>query len=237
MEFARSTIFFTGGASGMGCATVEAAVAAGVRATICDLESSDGDALAMQPGPRAIAPADIMDSERVWVAIDQGLGHFGRIDNCINAAGAAMDGGFLGDASLPYPIENFRRVIELNLVATFDVCRQIASAIARQWPDANGCRGLIPIAALDGTAGQIAYVAAKARVMGITLSLARAPSNGGIRAMCLCSGRFRHSHDGRRERGATTAIGAMADISSSIGGGARICRTGPVDRGCSVSER
>ncbi len=183
-----------GGASGLGEATTRALVEAGANVIILDLNSERGQILAAELGPRArFAPGSVIDEAAVQTAIDLARTEFGGLRATVNCAGIATPGRVLGRSG-PLPLAEFRKVVEVNLIGTFNVLRLAAATMQGNEPDENGQRGVIvntaSIAAYDGQIGQAAYAASKGGVVGLTLSAARDLAQWGIRVVTIAPGLF-----------------------------------------------
>ena len=184
----------TGGASGLGLATVQKILAGGGKAAILDRPNSEGAERAKELGKSAIfAPADVTKEDAVNMALDQAVVAFGGINACINCAGIGTAMKIAGKAG-PMPLDMFRLTIEVNLVGTFNVSRLAATQMLKNEPNAEGERGVIvntaSVAAFDGQIGQVAYTASKAGVVGMTLVIARDLSRDGIRCNTIAPGTF-----------------------------------------------
>jgi NAD(P)-dependent dehydrogenase (short-subunit alcohol dehydrogenase family) len=182
----------TGGASGLGRATAEALLADGARVVLLDLPDSDGAAVAEKLGERAaFVPGDVTDEADVAAAVTRAA-EIGVLRVAVNCAGVATPGRVLGSAG-PLPLAAFRRVVETNLIGSFNVTRLAAERISAAEPVA-GERGVIvntaSVAAFDGQIGQAAYAASKAGVAGLTLPLARDLAGRLIRVMAIAPGIF-----------------------------------------------
>ncbi len=182
----------TGGASGLGHATAARLVAAGASVTLVDLPGSPGDDAAKALGERAVfAPADVRDEGQVAAALDMAQ-ELGDLRIVVNCAGVATPGRLLGRQG-PLPLEEFRRVIDINLVGTFNVMRLAAERISAYEPVGEE-RGVIvctaSVAAYDGQIGQAAYAASKGGVVGLTITAARDLSSRQIRVMSIAPGIF-----------------------------------------------
>ncbi len=183
-------VLVTGGASGLGLATVRALTAGGVRAVIVDLPSSPGADVAAElgDGVRFVA-ADVRDEDQVQAAVDTATG-MGVLRVAVNCAGVATPGRVIGKRGL-LPLEAFRTVVEINLVGTFNVLRLAAQAMLANDP-ADGDRGLVvmtaSVAAYDGQVGQAAYAASKGGVVALTLTAARDLAQRAIRVMTIAPG-------------------------------------------------
>jgi len=183
-------VLVTGGASGLGLATVRTLTGTGVRAVILDLPSSPGVRVAAElgDGVRFVA-ADVRDEGQVQAAVDAATG-MGVLRVAVNCAGVATPGRVIGKRGL-LPLEAFRTVVEVNLVGTFNVLRLAASAMLANEP-VDGDRGLIvmtaSVAAYDGQIGQAAYAASKGGVVSLTLTAARDLAQQAIRVMTIAPG-------------------------------------------------
>jgi NAD(P)-dependent dehydrogenase (short-subunit alcohol dehydrogenase family) len=194
MRLDGRTVLVTGGASGLGGATVDAIVAAGGRAVIADVNDSAGRARAGQLGDAVrFVKADVTNEADIQRAVDAALGELGGLHGLVNAAGVAVAERVLPKDGVQ-PLAHFRRVIEINLVGTFNAIRLGAAAMARNEPNAAGERGVIvntaSVSAFDGQIGQAAYSASKGGVVGMTLPIAREFARLGIRVMTIAPGTF-----------------------------------------------
>jgi len=194
MKLAETVAVVTGGASGLGLATVEAIVESGGCAAIIDLPDSNGADVAARLGERAIfTPADVTSEEDVTRALDQTIAAFGKVNVCINCAGIGTALKTTGKGG-PFPLSVFARTIQINLVGTFNVLRLAATRMLSNQPTEEGERGVIvntaSVAAFDGQIGQVAYSASKGGVVGMTLPIARDLSRDGIRCCTIAPGTF-----------------------------------------------
>ena len=193
MDVTGRTILISGGSSGLGAACVRRFVGKGANVVIADL-SEAGKTLAESLGPQAaFAPTDVTSETDVRRAITLAEKQFGGLHGAITCAGilqAERVVGRDGAASL----EAFQRVINVNLVGTFNVVRLAAEAIAKQPPGLDGERGVIvmtsSVAAEEGQIGQAAYSASKGGVASMTLPLARDLARFGIRVVSIAPGVF-----------------------------------------------
>ena len=188
------TVLVTGGASGLGGATVDMIVAAGGRAVVLDLDAVRGAARAAGHGDRArFVGADVTSEPEVAAAIAAARQAFGEIHGLVNAAGIPMAARVLSREG-PHSLQDFARVVQVNLVGTFNVTRLAAEVMAGNDPGPDGERGVIvntaSVAAFDGQIGQAAYSASKAGVAGMTLPIARELARHGIRVMAVAPGIF-----------------------------------------------
>jgi 3-hydroxyacyl-CoA dehydrogenase/3-hydroxy-2-methylbutyryl-CoA dehydrogenase len=194
MQIASSVGLVTGGASGLGEATVRMLVEAGSKAVILDRAGSAGEDLSRQLGAAAaFAPADVTSEEEVAAAVGLALQRFGAIHVVVNCAGVGAAMRTLTKAG-PMPLAIFKKVVDINLIGTFNVIRLAAAELAKNKPNADGERGVIvntaSAAAFDGQIGQAAYSASKGGVVGMTLPIARDLASLGVRCVTIAPGTF-----------------------------------------------
>jgi NAD(P)-dependent dehydrogenase (short-subunit alcohol dehydrogenase family) len=176
MKLEGKTAIVTGGASGLGRATVDALLDGGARVVIADLASSAGEAVAKELGDRTrFAATDVTNEEEVAAAVETAVAEFGALHVAVNCAGVAWAQRTV-DKNGPHPLNLFAKVIQVNLIGTFNVVRIAAAQMTKQEP-VDGERGVIvntaSIAAFDGQIGQVAYAASKGGVVAMTLPVAR----------------------------------------------------------------
>ena len=197
LELTGASAIVTGGASGLGEASVRALAAKGAKVVILDLDRQQekGDALAKEVGG-VFAAADVTDAEQVIAAVDAAK-ELGPLRALVNSAGvgwATRTIGRDGSYESAHDLEMFRRVIDINLIGTFNVTRLAASAMSVTDPDDDGARGAIvntaSVAAMEGQVGQVAYAASKAGIVGMTLVIARDLAPAGIRCNTIIPGFF-----------------------------------------------
>ena len=184
----------TGGASGLGGATVKALHDAGASVVIVDLSSSDGEVVAKDLGDRALfAAADVTNEDDVKAAVQAAVDGFGGLHIVVNCAGVGFPGRVLARDGDPTDLERFEFVVKVNLIGTFNVIRLAAAQIAKEDPDGEE-RGVIvntaSIAAFDGQIGQAAYAASKGGIVGMTLPIARDLASKQIRCVSIAPGTF-----------------------------------------------
>ncbi|MCB1291346.1 3-hydroxyacyl-CoA dehydrogenase [Mycolicibacterium sp.] len=192
MEIKDAVAVVTGGASGLGFATAKALLDEGAKVVILDLPSSRGEEVAAELGERArFAAADVTDEEAVGVAFDLAE-TMGPVRIVVNCAGTGDAIRVLGKGGV-YPLNKFARIVNINLVGTFNVLRLGAERMARAESIA-GERGVIintaSVAAFDGQIGQAAYSASKGGVVGMTLPIARDLADKQIRVVTIAPGLF-----------------------------------------------
>lgn len=191
MKLDGASALITGGASGLGNATATRLAAAGVSVVIVDLPSSAGEDAAARLGANArFVAADVADENAVQAAVDAAVA-LAPLRVVVNCAGVATPGKVLGRDGI-LPLADFSRVIQINLLGTFNVVRLAAAAMSQSEPDADGERGVIintaSVAAFDGQIGQPAYAASKGAVHAMTLPLAREFARYGIRVNTIAPG-------------------------------------------------
>jgi NAD(P)-dependent dehydrogenase (short-subunit alcohol dehydrogenase family) len=193
MRIDSSTVaLVTGGGSGLGAATAARLHAEGAAVVLLDLPSSDGAAVAEDLGDMTrFVAADVRDEDQVSAAVvvAQELGDLRIVVNC---AGVATPGRIVGKRGT-LALEDFRSVVEINLVGTFNVLRLAATAMLGNEP-VDGDRGVVvltaSVAAYDGQIGQAAYAASKGGVVGLTLTAARDLADKAIRVVTIAPGTF-----------------------------------------------
>jgi 3-hydroxyacyl-CoA dehydrogenase / 3-hydroxy-2-methylbutyryl-CoA dehydrogenase len=184
----------TGGASGLGEATVRTIIEGGGRAVIVDRPNSNGEAVAKGFGDHALfAPADVTSEAEVNAALDAAVGRFGSINAVVNCAGIGTANRTVTKAG-PFPLDLFEITIKVNLIGTFNVIRLAAQRMSTNERNDEGERGVVvntaSVAAFDGQVGQAAYSASKGGVVGMTLPIARDLSRNGIRVCTIAPGIF-----------------------------------------------
>jgi len=187
----------TGGASGLGRATVENFVRQGVKVVVCDLPTSQGSKLAADLGPTnaVFNPTDVTSAEDLQRAFLLAKERFGRLNVLVNCAGIGVAfRTYNMNKKFSHKLEDFQRVINVNLVGTFNAIRLACESFAENQPNDFGQRGVIvntaSIAAYDGQIGQAAYAASKGGIVSMTLPIARDLSNMGVRVCTIAPGLF-----------------------------------------------
>ena len=183
-------VLVTGGASGLGAATARSLASTGAQVVILDLPSASGLEVVAEVGDGAVfAPADVRDEEQVQAAVDTAAA-LGPLRAAVNCAGVATPGRIISKRGV-LPLADFRRVVEINLIGTFNVLRLAAAAMAGNEPS-DGDRGVVvmtaSVAAFDGQIGQAAYAASKGGIAALTLSAARDLADKAIRVMTIAPG-------------------------------------------------
>ena len=221
MQLESVSALVTGGASGLGEATVRRLVAAGVRVCIVDRDASRGNALATELGEAtAFCQADVTDPAQVQAAVDRAAA-LGSLRIAVSCAGIAFAGRTLAKDGTAHDLEVFRKIITVNLLGTFNVLRLAAATMAKNSPDGDGGRGLIvntaSVAAFDGQIGQIAYAASKGGVAAMTLPAARDLSAIGIRVVTIAPGTFKTPMMAMLPEAAQQALAAQIPFPRRLG--------------------
>ena len=188
MQISDTSAIVTGGASGLGGATAAALAAAGARVFAIDLASS------IEKAPKVdritYVEADVTEPEQVQAAVDAAAGE-GPLRTVVNCAGIGPSARILSKKG-PHDLRLFKKVVEVNLIGTFNVITLAAQAIAKTEADEHGQRGVVintaSIAAFDGQIGQVAYAASKGGVVGLGLPAARDLASSGIRVVTIAPG-------------------------------------------------
>jgi NAD(P)-dependent dehydrogenase (short-subunit alcohol dehydrogenase family) len=193
VEIAGKSFLVTGGSSGLGAACVRELHGAGGRVVILDI-GEHGANLASELGEGArFCKTDVTDEAQVTAAIATAVGAFGGVNGVINCAGIATAERAVGKEG-PQPLEHFTKVINVNLVGTFNVIRLAVAQMMKQPAQPHEDRGVVvctaSVAAFDGQIGQVAYAASKGGVVGLTLPLAREFAQSQIRVCSIAPGIF-----------------------------------------------
>jgi NAD(P)-dependent dehydrogenase (short-subunit alcohol dehydrogenase family) len=221
MQIKNSTFIVTGGSSGLGAATVEMIAAAGGNAIIADVNKAQGEALAARLGTQArYVECDVTREDHGKAAVAAALKDFGGLHGLVNCAGIAIGEKTVGKEG-PHPLEKFARVININLIGSFNMIRLAADAMSKQQANASGERGVIintaSVAAFDGQIGQAAYSASKGGIVGMTLPIARDLARSGIRVMTIAPGIFETPMLLGMPQEVQEALGKMVPFPSRLG--------------------
>lgn len=192
MDVNGSAAIISGGASGLGEATARELARAGATVVVADLNEERGKAVADEIGG-VFAKTDVSDDEQVQAAVDAAVATGKPLRVIINSAGIGWAERTVNRDGAPHNPASYRKVIEVNLIGTFNLMRIGAAAIARTEPaDADGQRGVIintaSVAALEGQVGQLAYSASKGGIVGMTIPAARDLAAIGVRVNTICPG-------------------------------------------------
>jgi NAD(P)-dependent dehydrogenase (short-subunit alcohol dehydrogenase family) len=194
MQIAGSTFLVSGGSSGLGAACVRMLANAGGNVVIADVNDAAGESLAKELGSNVrFAQTEVTEDKKVQAAVALACQTFGGLHGSVQCAGVVLAERVLCKTG-PHPLEHFNRVLQINLVGTFNVLRLAAEAMCKNNPGKNGERGVIintaSVAAFDGQIGQAAYAASKGGIASMTLPLARELAKQGIRVLAIAPGIF-----------------------------------------------
>ncbi|AMO99206.1 short chain dehydrogenase family protein [Collimonas arenae] len=192
MQIENNVFLISGGGSGLGAATAAMLVAAGGKVVIADVNKEAGAALATQLGANArFVATDVCNEASATEAVNTAVTVFGGLHGLINCAGVAPAKRIVGKEG-PHGLEDFTRVVQINLIGTFNMMRLAADAMSKGEPNADGERGVVintaSVAAFDGQIGQAAYASSKGGVVALTLPAARELARHGIRVMTIAPG-------------------------------------------------
>lgn len=194
MDIENSRAIVTGGASGLGAAVVQRLLSGGARVLAADIQEKALRSWTDEFGDRiVIQRTDVASEHEAAAAVERAADEFGGLDILVNCAGVAIAEKVVGKEG-PHSLDRFRRVIEVNLVGTFNMLRLAAALMQENEPGAEGERGVIvntaSVAAYEGQMGQAAYAASKAGIVGLTLPAARDLARNGIRVCAVAPGIF-----------------------------------------------
>jgi NAD(P)-dependent dehydrogenase (short-subunit alcohol dehydrogenase family) len=195
MEINNGVAVVSGGASGLGEATVRYLLARGARAAILDFARDRGEKIAAELGQDVLfCQTDVTDGDSVQAAIAKTMETFGAVHFAVNCAGVAPGAKVLGKEGQPMDIVKFNQAVQINLIGTMNVIRLAAAQMNKNQPNPDGEKGVVintaSIAAFEGQFGQAAYAASKAAVAGMTLPIAREFADYGIRIVTIAPGLF-----------------------------------------------
>ena len=192
MELDGVSAVVTGGASGLGEATARALAAHGAKVALLDVQQEKAAAVASKIGGQAFA-CDVTDAASAEAALDAARAAHGPVGVAVNCAGVAPAKKIVGRDG-PMPLEEFRLVVEINLIGSFNIMRLAAAQMIERAPNPDGERGVIistaSVAAYEGQIGQAAYAASKGGIVGLTLPAARELASSGVRVLGIAPGLF-----------------------------------------------
>jgi NAD(P)-dependent dehydrogenase (short-subunit alcohol dehydrogenase family) len=194
MNIKGKSALVTGGASGLGGATVRMLVAQGAKVLIADINETTGQKMAQELGSAVtFVKTDVTNTEQVKAAVSAAAQKHGGLHILVSAAGIGVAEKVLGKDGI-HDLGRYLRVLQVNLIGTFDMVRHAAALMSKNQPDEDGGRGAIvmtaSVAAFDGQIGQTAYSASKGGIVGMTLPLARELAREGIRVVTIAPGIF-----------------------------------------------
>lgn len=192
MQIKDKVFLVTGAGSGLGAATARTLAEAGAKVVLADLNREAGEKLAVELGNAAIfVETDVANEASATNAVQMAVSSFGGLHGLVNCAGIAPAEKVVGKEG-PHRLDSFARVVNINLVGTFNMIRLAADAMIKGEPDAGGERGLIvntaSVAAYEGQLGQAAYAASKGGIVALTLPVARELARSGIRCVTIAPG-------------------------------------------------
>lgn len=219
MKLNGQSAIVTGGASGLGAATAEALHAAGVKVALWDMNAEKGEALAKKLGG-VFCNVNVTDEASVKAGLEKAIAANGAPRILVNCAGIATAEKTIGKNGA-HKLDNFRRVIEINLIGTFNCIRLVSEAMEKLDTLEDGARGVIistaSVAAFDGQIGQAAYTASKAGVAGMTLPIARDLMAVGIRVNTIAPGIFWTPMMAGMDQKVQDALAAMVPFPKRLG--------------------
>lgn len=194
MDFTTCHAVVTGGASGLGAATVAHIVTAGGKVTVLDRDAERGHTTAAKFGDNArFCQLDVTEEQGMVNAITGSIEAYGPLTLAVACAGIGTPGRILSRKG-PLPLETYKTVVNVNLIGTFNTMKAAADAMQSNEPDADGSRGVMvctsSVAAYEGQVGQAAYASSKGGIVGLTISAARDLAQFGIRVMTIAPGLF-----------------------------------------------
>jgi NAD(P)-dependent dehydrogenase (short-subunit alcohol dehydrogenase family) len=221
MRIADHTFLVTGGGSGLGAACARRFVAGGGRVVIADVQKAAGEGLASELGAKArFVETDVTNRASAERCVETAVREFGGLHGLVNCAGIALAERTVGKEG-PHRLESFARVINVNLVGTFNMIAVAAAQMAKGEAAPSGERGVIvntaSVAAFDGQIGQAAYSASKGGVVGLTLPVARDLARSGIRVMTIAPGIFDTAMLGQLSEEVRKSLGQQIPFPSRLG--------------------
>ncbi|MFA6239080.1 MAG: 3-hydroxyacyl-CoA dehydrogenase [Bacteriovorax sp.] len=195
MELKNKTIIVTGGASGLGEASVRRLVGAGANVVIADLNEGNGKKIENELNKKALfITTNICDEGNAQSAIDFAISSFGNLDGLVNCAGVGTPEKIIDKEGNPHRLNSFSKIIEINLIGTFNMIRLVSNTMIKKESTLAGSRGVIintaSVAAFDGQIGQAAYSASKGAIVSMALPIARELGSHRIRVMTIAPGIF-----------------------------------------------
>ena len=219
MKLAGTSAIITGGASGLGAATAEALHADGVKVALWDLNAEKGEALAEKLGG-IFCETNVADEASVAASLEKSVAANGTPSILVNCAGIAIGEKTVGKNG-PHRLESFKKVLDVNLVGSFNCIRLVSAEMEKNEPQEDGERGVIintaSVAAFEGQIGQAAYGASKAGVAGMTLPVARDLMNIGVRVNTIAPGIFWTPMMAGMDQKVQDALAAMVPFPKRLG--------------------
>lgn len=223
MNLSEVRFFITGGASGLGEATARLLVAQGAKGVIVDLNEERGKAMVNELGEESLhfLKTNVTDESQMQTGIDAVLEKFGVLNVNVNCAGIGIGQKTYSSKHGAHSIDNFNKVIQVNLIGTFNGIRLSSAAMAQNEPNENQERGVIintaSVAAFEGQVGQAAYSASKGAIVGMTLPIARDLAGIGVRNVTIAPGLFETPLLGALEEDIKDSLGKQVPFPSRLG--------------------
>jgi 3-hydroxyacyl-CoA dehydrogenase / 3-hydroxy-2-methylbutyryl-CoA dehydrogenase len=221
LDIQETIAVVTGGASGLGAATVRNIIKKGGKAVIFDLSEENGLKMVEELGDSVIfIETDVTSEESVLEALEQGIEKFGSINTIVNCAGIAIAEKVIGRKGT-HELKAFSKVVTVNLIGTFNVIRLAAEKMVNNQANEEGERGVIintaSVAAFEGQIGQAAYSASKSGIVGMTLPIARELASKGIRVVSIAPGLFHTPMFDSLPEEARASLGKTVPFPSRLG--------------------
>ena len=221
MEVTEHTFLVTGGGSGLGAATARDLAAAGAKVLVADLNEEAGKSVVGEIGDAAcFVETDVTDERSAHAAIDAAIHKLSGLHGVVNCAGIAIGEKVLGKDG-PHDLESFMKVLQINVVGSFNVIRLAAAVMKWNEPVGSGERGVVintaSVAAFEGQIGQAAYSASKGGVVSMTLPIARELARHGIRVVTIAPGIFDTPMTSRLPEEARESLGEQVPFPSRLG--------------------
>ncbi|MFD4929945.1 3-hydroxyacyl-CoA dehydrogenase [Peribacillus butanolivorans] len=221
MDIQETIAVVTGGASGLGAATVRNIIKKGGKAVIFDLSEENGVKMVEELGDSVIfIKTDVTSEESVLEALEQGIEKYGSINTIVNCAGIAIAEKVIGRKGT-HELKTFSKVVTVNLIGTFNVIRLAAEKMVNNQANEEGERGVIintaSVAAFEGQIGQAAYSASKSGIVGMTLPIARELASKGIRVVSIAPGLFHTPMFDSLPEEARASLGKTVPFPSRLG--------------------
>lgn len=221
MQIEQSVFLVSGGGSGLGAATARMLAAQGGQVIIADINAEAGSAVASEIGERArFVQTDVTDEASAQAAVAAASEVFGGLHGAICCAGIGPAERVVGRSG-PHSLASFTRVVQINLIGTFNIIRLAGAAMQRNQPGPSGERGVIittaSVAAFDGQIGQAAYAASKGGIVAMTLPVAREFARFGVRVMSIAPGIFETPLLAGMPRDVQESLGQQVPFPSRLG--------------------
>ena len=222
MKIENHVFLVSGGASGLGAATVRLLVSKGAKVVIADLNEVGGHSLISELGENSrFIKVNVVNEDEVRAAVQLAVSAFGALNGAINCAGIGSPAKVLNKDGSAQALETFTRIININLIGSFNVIRLAAEVMNQQNPNEEGERGVLintaSIAAYDGQIGQAAYAASKAGLVGMTLPIAREFARIGVRIVTIAPGLFETPLMASLPKEAQESLGRSVPFPSRLG--------------------